>query len=35
MALYYVLRTNIRLGVKQDTIVQLQVMNNLTKLKFI
>ena len=35
MALYYVSLTNIRLRVKQDTIVLLQVMNNLTKLKFI
>ena len=33
--LYYVSLTNVRLGVKQDTRVQLQVMNNLTKLMFI
>ena len=33
--LYYVSLTNIRLGLKQDARVQIQVMNNLTKLKFI
>ena len=33
--LYYASLTNIRQGVKQDTRVQLQVMNNLIKLKFI
>ena len=33
--LYYVSLTNKRQGVKQDTRVQLQVMNNLIKLKFI
>ena len=34
-ALYYVSLTNIRQGVKQETRIRLQVMNNLLKLKFI